>query len=59
MDPDAHPTPPPIYSIPPHPKPIHIQWALKGMDLATGKDVLDFQFYPEFGARNIFANPVR
>ena len=29
------------------------------MDLATGKSVLNFQFYPDFGARNIFANPVR
>ena len=39
-----HRPPPPLLLLPP---------------ASIGKDVLNFQFYKDFGARNIFANPVR
>lgn len=33
------------------------QWALLGMDLETGKETLYYQFYKEWGAKNLFVNP--
>lgn len=33
------------------------QWTLMGLDMDSGKTVLNYQFYKEFGARNIFINP--
>ena len=33
------------------------QWALIGMDLETGKDTLNYRFYKDWGAKNLFSNP--